>query len=325
MRAAEIAGLSVAKFSLIACFLGGAAAALAGVVEVAAVHGHANDSLAGGYGYAGILVAFVARQNPLAIIPVAILLGGVAAAAICCRCSSASAAPACRSSRAFSSWSSSGWTPGPGRLREIRQCVVPRLIASVLYASATANRLSRESPMPAPMSDAATALGYWGVPLAICRRRDPQQHAVHLRQPRRDAHGEERPHQPRPGRHARDGRDGRVRRLVPRRAARTSPADRGHMALRAVARRPRRGPGGVAAGRAARLALLAATRERRRRRHRHHALRHGPGVLPRQAVRRARPPRSCRRSTSGSGATPSRSARPQDQLAVLHRRRRWPR
>jgi simple sugar transport system permease protein len=39
----------------------------------------ANASLAAGYGYAGILVAFLARHNPLAIIPVAILLGGIAA------------------------------------------------------------------------------------------------------------------------------------------------------------------------------------------------------------------------------------------------------
>lgn len=78
-RAAKVAGLSIAKFSLAACFLGGAFAALAGVVEVAAIHGRANDSLAAGLGYAGILVAFVARQNPLAIIPVAILLGGVSA------------------------------------------------------------------------------------------------------------------------------------------------------------------------------------------------------------------------------------------------------
>jgi ABC-type uncharacterized transport system permease subunit len=77
-RAARIAGLSITRISLLACFIGGSAAALAGVVEVAAVHGHANDSLASGLGYNGILVAFVARQNPLAIIPVSILLGGVA-------------------------------------------------------------------------------------------------------------------------------------------------------------------------------------------------------------------------------------------------------
>ncbi|MDB5173313.1 MAG: hypothetical protein JWN51_2086 [Phycisphaerales bacterium] len=79
VRAAKVAGLSVAKFSLAACFLGGAGAALAGVIEVSAIHGRANDSLAAGLGYAGILVAFVARQNPLAVIPVAILLGGVSA------------------------------------------------------------------------------------------------------------------------------------------------------------------------------------------------------------------------------------------------------
>jgi ABC-type uncharacterized transport system permease subunit len=78
IRAARISGLSVAKYSLAACFIGGAAAALTGVVEVAAVQGRADSDLACGYGYAGILVAFVARQNPLAVIPVSILLGGVA-------------------------------------------------------------------------------------------------------------------------------------------------------------------------------------------------------------------------------------------------------
>jgi len=78
VRAARIAGMPIGRISLTACFLGGAFAALAGVVEVAAIHGHANDSLAAGYGYAGILVAFVARQNALAVIPVSILLGGVA-------------------------------------------------------------------------------------------------------------------------------------------------------------------------------------------------------------------------------------------------------
>ena len=59
--------------------LGGAAAGLAGMVEVAAVHGKANASLAVGYGYSGILVSFLARHHPLAIVPVAILLGGIGA------------------------------------------------------------------------------------------------------------------------------------------------------------------------------------------------------------------------------------------------------
>lgn len=47
------------------------------MVEVAAVQGQANASLVAGYGYAGILVAFVARYNPLATILVAIGLGGI--------------------------------------------------------------------------------------------------------------------------------------------------------------------------------------------------------------------------------------------------------
>lgn len=78
-KAALLGGLPVNRISLIACALGGACAGLAGMVEVAAVHGRANESLNSGFGYAGILVAFVARFHPLAIIPVAMLLGGILA------------------------------------------------------------------------------------------------------------------------------------------------------------------------------------------------------------------------------------------------------
>jgi general nucleoside transport system permease protein len=46
---------------------------------VAAVHGKANASLAAGYGYTGILVAFLARHNPLSVLPVALVLGGISA------------------------------------------------------------------------------------------------------------------------------------------------------------------------------------------------------------------------------------------------------
>jgi len=46
---------------------------------VAGVQGRANESLAAGYGYAGILVAFVARQNGLGILFVSIVLGGILA------------------------------------------------------------------------------------------------------------------------------------------------------------------------------------------------------------------------------------------------------
>lgn len=76
VRAAQVQGLPVGRLILAFTALGGACAGMAGFFEVAAVHGSANASLAGGYGYTGILIAFLARHNPLAIIPVAILLAG---------------------------------------------------------------------------------------------------------------------------------------------------------------------------------------------------------------------------------------------------------
>lgn len=79
IRAAKIVGLSVGKLILTICFLAGGAAGLAGMIEVAAVQGRTNANLAAGYGFTGILVAFLARQNPLAVIPVAILLGCISA------------------------------------------------------------------------------------------------------------------------------------------------------------------------------------------------------------------------------------------------------
>lgn len=76
IRAAEVQSLPVGRLIVGFTALGGAFAGLAGFFEVAAVHGSANASLATGYGFTGILIAFLARHNPLAIIPVAILLAG---------------------------------------------------------------------------------------------------------------------------------------------------------------------------------------------------------------------------------------------------------
>jgi len=80
VRAARAQGLPVGKLIVTACAIAGACAGLAGFFEVAAIQGKANASLAAGYGFTGILVAFLARQNPIAIVPVAIFLGGIAAA-----------------------------------------------------------------------------------------------------------------------------------------------------------------------------------------------------------------------------------------------------
>jgi ABC-type uncharacterized transport system permease subunit len=80
LRAAKAQGLPVGWLMIVCCAIAGACAGLAGFFEVAAIHGQANASLVAGYGFTGILVAFLARQNPLAVVPVAILFGALAAA-----------------------------------------------------------------------------------------------------------------------------------------------------------------------------------------------------------------------------------------------------
>ncbi len=79
-RAALLVGLPSPYIIVVACAIGGACAGLAGGIEVAAVHTNANASLIAGLGYTGILVSFVARHNPFAVIPVAVLFGGFGAA-----------------------------------------------------------------------------------------------------------------------------------------------------------------------------------------------------------------------------------------------------
>jgi len=79
-RAALLVGLPSPRIIVVSCAIGGACAGLAGGIEVAAVHTNANASLIAGLGYTGILVSFVARHNPWAVMPVAVLFGGFGAA-----------------------------------------------------------------------------------------------------------------------------------------------------------------------------------------------------------------------------------------------------
>ncbi len=79
-RAAKAQGLPVGTLIVVCCMIAGACAGLAGFFEVAAIHGQANASLVAGYGFTGILVSFLARHNPLTVVPVAILFGAIAAA-----------------------------------------------------------------------------------------------------------------------------------------------------------------------------------------------------------------------------------------------------
>jgi general nucleoside transport system permease protein len=79
-RAALAQGLPVGKLMVLCCMIAGGCAGLAGFFEVGANLGRANASLAAGYGFTGVLVSFLARHNPVAVIPVAILFAGIGAA-----------------------------------------------------------------------------------------------------------------------------------------------------------------------------------------------------------------------------------------------------
>lgn len=75
---ARYAGIGVKQKILSVFLMSGASAGLAGSILVAGVLGRMDPrSLDLGLGFAGIIVAALARLNPLAVIPVAILLGAL--------------------------------------------------------------------------------------------------------------------------------------------------------------------------------------------------------------------------------------------------------
>jgi ABC-type uncharacterized transport system permease subunit len=75
---ARYAGMSVPRRIVSALFVSGALAGLAGAVQIAgSTNALQPNGLAVGIGYTGIVVAAVSRLNPLAIVPVAIVIAGL--------------------------------------------------------------------------------------------------------------------------------------------------------------------------------------------------------------------------------------------------------
>jgi ABC-type uncharacterized transport system permease subunit len=75
--AARYAGMKLGRQTLLVLALSGAFAGLAGMMEVSGVIHRLQTTLSPGYGYTAIILAWVAKLNPLALIPVAILFGGL--------------------------------------------------------------------------------------------------------------------------------------------------------------------------------------------------------------------------------------------------------
>jgi len=75
--AARYGGIDVGRRILLASALAGGLGALAGMVEVLGVQHRLMDGISGGVGFVGIIVALLARLNPLAVLPTALLYGGM--------------------------------------------------------------------------------------------------------------------------------------------------------------------------------------------------------------------------------------------------------
>ena len=77
-HAAEYAGISITRNIVYVMMLSGALAGLGGMSEVAGVvHRLQTSPIAAGYGFTGIIVAWLAKLNPLVIILVSILFGAL--------------------------------------------------------------------------------------------------------------------------------------------------------------------------------------------------------------------------------------------------------
>jgi simple sugar transport system permease protein len=76
-RAAEYAGIKITRNTVLVMMLSGALAGLGGMSEIGGVVHRLQASISPGYGFTGIIIAWLAKLNPLLVVPVSILFGGL--------------------------------------------------------------------------------------------------------------------------------------------------------------------------------------------------------------------------------------------------------
>ena len=76
-RAARYAGIDIGRVIILVMLISGALAGLAGAAEVSGVVHRLQDNFSPGYGFTGIIVAFLARFNPLGVIVAAVAFGAL--------------------------------------------------------------------------------------------------------------------------------------------------------------------------------------------------------------------------------------------------------
>jgi general nucleoside transport system permease protein len=75
--AARYSGIDVRRRILLSAVFAGGLGALAGLTEILGAQHLLMDGISGGVGFTGVIVALLARLNPLAVLPTALLYGGM--------------------------------------------------------------------------------------------------------------------------------------------------------------------------------------------------------------------------------------------------------
>ena len=76
-RAANYAGIDIVRNTVMVMMLSGGLAGLAGMSEISGVVHRLQGAISPGYGFTGIIVAWLAKLNPIAVVLVSILFGGL--------------------------------------------------------------------------------------------------------------------------------------------------------------------------------------------------------------------------------------------------------
>jgi ABC-type uncharacterized transport system permease subunit len=76
-NAARYAGLNIVRNTVLVMMLSGGLAGLAGMAEIAGVVHRFQERISPGYGFTGIIIAWLAKLNPFAVVLVSILFGGL--------------------------------------------------------------------------------------------------------------------------------------------------------------------------------------------------------------------------------------------------------
>lgn len=76
-KAARYAGINITRNTILVMMLSGGLAGLAGMSEISGVVHRLQGAISPGYGFTGIIVAWLAKLNPLVVVPVSILFGAL--------------------------------------------------------------------------------------------------------------------------------------------------------------------------------------------------------------------------------------------------------